>query len=73
MDRLRQRFPHIIAAEQTALTQQGQLSLEEIQNSARMSPEKIVNRYVEETLDDLDDFRQDLINQSLLATLKGDQ
>jgi hypothetical protein len=38
-----------------------------------MSPEKIVNRYVEETLDDLDDFRQDLINQSLLATLKGDQ
>lgn len=73
MDRLRQRFPHIIAAEQTALTQQGQLSLEEMRNSARMSPEKIVDRYIEETLEDLDDFRQDLINQSLLATMKGDQ
>ena len=38
-----------------------------------MSPEKIVDRYIEETLENLDDFRQDLINQSLLATMKGDQ
>lgn len=73
IDSLRQRFPYIIAAEQIALTQQGQISLDEMRTSTRMSPEKIVQRYIEETLDEVDDFRVDLINQALLATLKGDQ
>jgi exonuclease SbcD len=71
-DKLRQRFPHIVAVEQIALTQQGQLSLEEIQNTARLSPEKIVHRYIEETFDEPDDFRNELINGSLSAAMKGD-
>jgi exonuclease SbcD len=71
-ERLRERFPHIISVEQPALTQQGQLTLDDIRNTARMSPEKIVNRYIEETFDEMDEFRTKLVNDSLLATLKGD-
>ena len=71
-DKLRQRFPHVVAVEQIALTQQGQLSLEEMQNTARLSPEKIVHRYIEETFDEPDDFRNELINGSLSAAMKGD-
>lgn len=71
-ERLRKRFPHIISVEQPALTQQGQLTLDDIRNTARMSPEKIVNRYIEETFDEMDGFRTKLVNDSLLATLKGD-
>jgi exonuclease SbcD len=72
-EQLRKRFPHIISVEQPALTQQGQLSLDDIRNTARMSPEKIVNRYIEETFDEIDEFRTELVNESLLATMKGDQ
>jgi exonuclease SbcD len=72
-ERLRKRFPHIISVEQPALTQQGQLTLDDIRNTARMSPEKIVHRYIEETFDEIDEFRTELVNESLLATMKGDQ
>lgn len=73
VEKLRQRFPHVVAVEQIALTQQGQLSLEEMQRTARLSPEKIVHRYVDETFDEPDDFRMELINGSLLAAMKGEQ
>jgi exonuclease SbcD len=73
VEKLRQRFPHVVAVEQTALTQQGQLSLEEMQKTARLSPDKIVHRYVEETFDEPDDFRTELINGSLLSAMKGEQ
>jgi exonuclease SbcD len=73
VEKLRQRFPYVVAVEQIALTQQGQLSLEEMQKTARLSPEKIVHRYIDETFDEPDDFRTELINGSLLAAMKGDQ
>lgn len=73
VEKLRQRFPYVVAVEQIALTQQGQLSLEEMQKTARLSPEKIVHRYMDETFDEPDDFRTELINGSLLAAMKGDQ
>jgi hypothetical protein len=73
VEKLRQRFPYVIAVEQIALTQQGQLSLEEMQKTARLSPEKIVHRYIDETFDEPDNFRTELINGSLLAAMKGEQ
>lgn len=73
VEKLRQRFPYVVAVEQIALTQQGQLSLEEMQKTARLSPEKIVHRYIDETFDEPDDFRIELINGSLLAAMKGEK
>lgn len=71
-EKLRQRFPHVVAVEQISLTQQGQMSLEEMQKSARLSPDKIVHRYIEETFDEPDEFRNELINGALQAAMKGD-
>lgn len=72
MDKLRQRFPYIISADQPAVTRQGALSLEEMRNAVPLSPAQIVTRYLDETFDELGEFESGFINQAVDFSLKGD-
>ena len=72
MERLRARFPHILIAEQTCLTQQGQLSGADVRRSSRTTPADIVDRYVEETFPAIDEFQSTLIREIVAAVVGGD-
>lgn len=72
MERLRPRFPHILIAEQTCLTQQGQLSAADVRYSSRTTPAEIVERYLEETFTTLDEFQSTFIHDVVTEMVKGD-
>jgi exonuclease SbcD len=72
MDRLRERFPHVLNAEQTALTRQGRMTVEEMRASARQTPDQIIDRYIDETFDDLDDFQKSFVTDTVATALRSD-
>lgn len=64
MEKLRQRFAHILELEQIALTAQGSLSGSVIREMVRRSPGELLNGYLDDTFPDLDDHDRLLINGS---------
>lgn len=72
MERLRLRFPHILNAEQTCLTQQGRVSATEVRHSSRTTPADIVDRYLEETFTSLDEFQTSLVRNIVASTVGAD-
>jgi exonuclease SbcD len=64
MEKLRQRFAHILELEQVALTAQGSLSGSEIREMVHRSPGELLNGYLDDTFPDLDDHDRSLINGS---------
>lgn len=72
MDRLRMRFPHVLSAEQTALTRQGRMTAEELKESSRRTPEQIIDRYLDETFEDLDDFQTSFVRDTVATALRSD-
>jgi len=71
MDRLRERFPHVLDVEQTSITQQGQIDAERLKILARRSESEVVREYVAETWSDgLDEFGTRFVDEALASAVK---
>ena len=74
MDRLRQRFPHVLEMEQIALTQQAFIDAERLKELGRRSEEEVVREYVNDTWHEgLGDFGESFLNAVLADVVKGDR
>lgn len=74
MDRLRQRFPHILAMDQVALARQGALDSERLKELAKRSEADVVSEYVGETWPGgLGEFGDQFVNDALAEVMKGDR
>jgi exonuclease SbcD len=72
MDKLRSRFPHVLSAEQTSLTRQGRMSADDLKESARTSPDQVVDRYLEETFPDMSDFEKSFVTENVATALRSE-
>lgn len=71
MDKLRSRFPHVLSAEQTSLTRQGRMSADDLKESARTSPDQVVDRYLQETFPDMSEFEKSFVTQNVATALRS--
>lgn len=74
MEKLRARFPYALELEQTSLSTQGNIGAARLKDLTRKNKADVVQEYVNETWPEgLSDFEKSFINDSLKATLIGDQ
>jgi exonuclease SbcD len=71
MEKLRARFPHVLITEQTSLTEQGALSRDQA-DRARQSPIDIVDSYVDESFEDIDEFQREFVAKAVAGAVNGD-
>lgn len=71
MDRLRERFPHVLEVDQTSISRQGQIESERLQLLARRSEAEVVREYVDETWPEgLDEFGTGFIEEALTSAMR---
>jgi exonuclease SbcD len=71
MDRLRDRFPHILQVDQTGARRQASASFDAATGASDRTPIDVVDTYLIETFTDLDDADRSLVVAALEATLRS--
>jgi exonuclease SbcD len=72
MDRLRERFPHILEVQSQTFTRQLE-SLRHDKPDETFSPEAMVNRYLEDTFEDLNDQQREMVANALFAAVNEEE
>lgn len=71
VERLRERFPHILELEQDGLRRQGQADMSPAGDRVQRTPSDVVDEYLTETFPDLDDDDTTLVHTAVAAAMRS--